>query len=186
MLTAGDEMGRTQQGNNNAYCLDDETSWVDWSLLSKEPGLLALTQVLIALRHAHPVLRRRAFFVGQTVNPEAGVKDVGWFTPLGDEMTDADWGDGGLRTLGMFLDGDQIPSRGPRGERISDASFLLLLHAGDEAIDFIVPGPPWATSYDVVVDTAADADDPLATQSIPAGERLALAPRSGVVLRATR
>jgi glycogen operon protein len=186
MVTAGDEMGRTQHGNNNAYCLDDETSWVDWTLLQSESALVDLTRRLIALRHRHPALRRRAFFQGRTVNPDAGVKDVGWFTPIGAEMSEDDWNDGTLQTLGMFLDGEQIPTRGPRGERTVDDSFLLWVHAGEEPVDVRLPGPPWAAVYSLLVDTTDDEDVARTEQRIAGHERLTLGPRCVVMLRAER
>ncbi|MCA1824942.1 MAG: glycogen debranching protein GlgX, partial [Frankia sp.] len=181
MLVAGDEVGRTQHGNNNAYCQDNEISWVDWDVTADGSALLELTRRLLALRREHPVLRRAAFFRGHPVG-DAGVKDIGWFTPYGEEMSDLDWARGDVRTLGMYLYGEGIHSRGPRGERIVDDSLLVVLHAGDRAVDVTLPAEPWAKAYDVLVDTAApDADDHLR-----AGSSRALAPHSALLLRVTR
>ncbi|MFE0328750.1 glycogen debranching protein GlgX [Streptomyces sp. NPDC058960] len=156
MLVAGDEMGRTQRGNNNAYCQDNEIGWVDWTL-EADPGwrtLLDLTSRLIALRHRHPVLRRRAFFSGR---PQAadGLRDLAWFTPHGAEMTESDWY-APAATLGMYLSGRDIPGRDARGAPVVDDSFLAVLHAGDRPVSFVLPGPPWAERYELVVDTSRE------------------------------
>ncbi|MET9106565.1 glycogen debranching protein GlgX [Streptomyces zhihengii] len=156
MLVAGDEMGRTQGGSNNAYCQDNETSWLDWSLPDGEPGrgLLALTRRLLALRQAHPVLRRRAFFSGRPQAPD-GLRDLAWFTVRGAEMTEADWY-ARSATLALFLSGRDIPGRDARGEQVTDDSFLTVLHAGADPVDFRLPGPPWAQSYELVLDTSRE------------------------------
>jgi glycogen operon protein len=156
MLVAGDEFGRTQRGNNNAYCQDNEISWVDWSLL-EEPGwraLFDLTSRLIALRHRHPVLRRRAFFSGRAHSVD-GLRDLAWFTPRGTEMTERDWY-APAATLGMYLSGRDIPGRDARGAPVVDDSFLAVLHAGDRPVSFVLPGPPWASRYEIVVDTSTE------------------------------
>jgi isoamylase len=164
MLLAGDEIGHTQGGNNNAYCQDNETSWLDWSADAVDCGLLAVTRQLLALRRDHPVLRQPAFFRGKPPFGD-GPKDLAWFTPDGREMTGDDWNAPHGHTLGMFLAGDGIRARGPRGERVTDDSFLLWLHAGAEDTTVRLPGPPWAEAYAVVLDTAdepgtGDAGDP--------------------------
>ncbi|HEX4787872.1 MAG TPA: glycogen debranching protein GlgX [Actinospica sp.] len=185
MLVAGDEMGRTQGGDNNAYCLDDETSWVDWSLL-KHPewrSLLDTTRRLIHLRRRHPVLRQRVFFSGRPAFP-GGLQDIAWFRPDGNEMTDADWF-APASALGVYLSGQDIRGRGPQGERITDDSFLLVLHAGAEKLDFTLPGDPWARWYQVTVDTALDGDPGAHDEVIYAGDTpLTLVPRSLLLLRA--
>jgi glycogen operon protein len=185
MLTSGDEMGRTQGGDNNAYCLDNETSWVDWSLL-KHPewrSLLDLTRRLIHLRRQHPVLRQRVFFSGRPAFP-GGLQDIAWFRPDGKEMTDADWfAPAGV--LGVYLSGQDIRGRGPHGERITDDSFLLVLHAGAEELEFTLPGDPWARWYQVVVDTTLDTDPGARDDDVlGAGAPILLAPRSLLLLRA--
>ena len=185
MLVAGDEMGRTQGGDNNAYCLDDETSWVDWSLL-KHPqwrSLLDLTRRLIHLRRRHPVLRQRLFFSGRPAFP-GGLQDIAWFGPDGEEMTEADWfAPAGV--LGVYLSGQDIRGRGPQGERITDDSFLMILYAGAEKREFTLPGAPWARWYQVVVDTTLDADPGAHDDVVHAGDAvITLAPRSLLLLRA--
>jgi glycogen operon protein len=183
MLVAGDELGRTQHGNNNAYCHDNDLSWLSWDLEPWQHELLAFTREVIGLRRAHPVFRRRAFFTGRSAHG-VGVKDLGWFGPSGEELADADWERPAV-TLGMFLDGEEIHSRGPRGERIVDESFLVVVHAGDEPVSFALPGQPWAKSYEVLLDTAVGYDTEPATY--PTGSAtIAVQPRSVVLLRALR
>jgi len=183
MLVAGDEMGRTQGGNNNAYCQDNETGWVDWSLL-EEPGWRALSDLasrLIALRRAHPVLRRRAFFSGRAYGPE-GLRDLAWFTGSGEEMTEPDWY-ALSTTLGMYLSGRDIPQRDARGEPVLDDSFLVVLHAGHQPGEFRLPGPPWGRAYELVVDTAREEQRTGPGTVHPAGEAVELPPRSVLVWR---
>ncbi|MFB7474809.1 glycogen debranching protein GlgX [Kitasatospora sp. NPDC056184] len=159
MLTAGDEFGRTQGGNNNAYCQDNEVSWLDWSLLDDPAwrGLSAFTAGLVRLRRRHPVLRQRAFFSGRAAAP-GGRPDLAWFTPLGREMTEADWF-APTAALGMLLSGTAMSERDACGRPLLDDSFLLLLNAGPRPLPFTLPGAPWAadgTGYETVVDTAAE------------------------------
>ncbi|WP_218566232.1 glycogen debranching protein GlgX [Vallicoccus soli] len=181
MITAGDEMGRTQGGNNNAYCQDNEVSWLDWDLDAEQRSLLGFTRLLLRLRREHVVLRQPRFFAGAPLE-DGGRKDLAWFRRDGREMDHAAWFDPGLRTLGMLLGGDAMPLRDARGERIVDDSFLLLLNAGAEPVEFTLPGAPWALSgYDVVLDTAA----PDVALAYPAGATVPMAGRSLVLLRAS-
>lgn len=184
MLVAGDEFGRTQRGNNNAYCQDNELSWVDWSALDDPQWrpLLDLTSRLIRLRRAHPVLCRRAFFSGRPSFPD-GLRDLAWFTPTGREMTERDWFSP-TATLGMYLSGLDIRQRGPRGERIVDDSFLVILHASSQPMRYMLPGEPWAHSYEIVLDTALDTD-PMArfNEPVPGGTAITLTGRSAMLLR---
>ncbi|WP_407716997.1 glycogen debranching protein GlgX [Jiangella alkaliphila] len=179
MLLSGDELGRTQRGNNNAYCQDNEISWIDWSLAAEYPELLEHVRRLLRFRRAHPVVRQRRFFEGVPV-VEGGRKDIAWFAPSGAEMTEAEWHDGSLRTLGMYLNGEGIRSRGVRGEPILDESFLLYVHAGADDLDVRLPGRFWATSYEVVLDTAAAGTD---GRRHRAAARVRLAGRSCLLLR---
>ncbi|MFJ5846125.1 glycogen debranching protein GlgX [Streptomyces sp. NPDC092903] len=183
MLVAGDEMGRTQGGNNNAYCQDNEVSWVDWSLL-EQPRWRALTELtarVLALRHAHPVLRRRAFFSGRPQAPD-GLRDLAWFTPQGAEMTEQDWY-APAATVGLYLSGRDIPGRDARGEPVTDDSFLAVLHAGDRPVDFRLPGPPWARDYELVLDTARE-DQSTAPGTVHRGDSALPVPaRSFLLLR---
>ncbi|MFE4975839.1 glycogen debranching protein GlgX [Kitasatospora sp. NPDC056651] len=162
MLTAGDELGRTQGGNNNAYCQDNEVGWLDWSLLAQPDWreLCDLTARLVRLRRAHPVLRRRAFFSGRAATP-GGRPDLAWFTPRGREMTEADWF-APTACLGMLLSGTAMSERDEAGRPLADDSFLLLLNAGHRPVVFTLPGEPWtapAPGWESVVDTAATGPD---------------------------
>jgi isoamylase len=181
MLLAGDELGRTQLGNNNAYCQDNETSWIDWEGAGKHADLLDFTCSLIALRRDHPVFRRRRFFSG-TAPGNTGLGDITWLTPAGAEMTVTDWGSD-ERALAVLLNGDAITEPGPRGEAIVDQSFLLLFNTSDRPVTFTLPGADPTAAWDVVVDSAAaePAGDPH-----PAASQLLVTARAVVVLRAAR
>ncbi|MFJ8131070.1 glycogen debranching protein GlgX [Streptomyces hydrogenans] len=183
MLVAGDEMGRTQGGNNNAYCQDNEIGWLDWSL-PEDPGraqLLALTRRLLDLRHRHPVLRRRAFFSGRPQGAD-GLRDLAWFGPDGTEMTERDWY-APSATLALYLSGRDIPGRDERGEQVLDDSFLAVLHAGPAPLDFRLPGAPWAQTYERVLDTALDDQTAPPGTLHPGGAVLEVGARSVVLLR---
>jgi glycogen operon protein len=186
MLVAGDERWRTQRGNNNAYVQDNEVSWLDWSPGPEADDVLALVRRLLALRREHPVLRQRAFFEGRAVPDGDGCKDLAWFHPAGRELTDDDWYDSGLRSIGMYLDGRGLRHRGPRGETIVDDSFLFLLHSGDDDGTFTLPGRPWADGYEPVVDTTLPGGLPLAWTTFDAGVELPMSGRSVLLLRARR
>ena len=178
MLTAGDETGRTQKGNNNAYCLDDETTWVSWDHAPWQRDLYDWTRALLALRREHRVLRHDAFFDG--VAPHAdGVKDLAWFGPDGTEMTDARWFDHGQQVLGMYLSGDGVD--GHDGGR---DSLLVLLNAAPTETVVTLPGPPWAQTFATVLDTAAD--KPAPGPEHQGGAPATLAPFSVQVLAARR
>jgi glycogen operon protein len=179
MLAHGDELGRTQQGNNNVYCQDSALSWIDWASVDTE--LLAFTRMLTELRAEHPVFRRRRFFDGHGSGPDEEVGDIVWLRPDGTIMTAEDWESGYARSLGAFLNGEAITEPGPRGEQIVDDSFLLLFHAGHEDLDFTVPSRWLGEAWAVVLDTS----DPDATDRDPvsAGKLICLSARSVVVLR---
>ena len=169
MLLAGDELGRTQQGNNNSYCQDNEISWVDWDAAAKHSDLIEFVATLSALRRAHPVLRRRRFFSGQTGDSGDGQRDIIWLTPSGDEMSADDWNSGYAKALAVCVNGDAISEPGPRGERITDSDFIILINAHSDAVRFSVPasiGSP-GTAWQVIVDTASP--QPVARASDPAG-----------------
>jgi isoamylase len=149
MLLGGDELGRSQGGNNNAYAQDNQVSWVDWRLTDADRQLLDFTRGLIQLFRGHPVLRRQRFFQGRRIRGSS-VKDLTWFAPGGSEMTDEEWQAAGVRAIGLRLAGDAIDERGPRGERIVDDTLLLLLNAG-EPVDFRLPANAhdgWLLAFD--------------------------------------
>ncbi|MFJ2160261.1 glycogen debranching protein GlgX [Streptomyces sp. NPDC087856] len=183
MLVAGDELGRTQRGSNNAYCQDNEISWVDWGL-QEDPGWRALTDLtarMIDLRHRHPVLRRRAFFSGRARSAD-GIRDLAWFTERGTEMTERDWY-APAATLGMYLSGRDIPGRDERGAPILDDSFLAVLHAGDRPVSFALPGPPWAERYEVVVDTSREEQEEAPGVVHRAGSAITVPARAVLLLK---
>ena len=178
MLVAGDEMGRTQGGNNNAYCQDNEVSWLDWENLDRD--LFAFTQRLIELRRTQPVLRRQRFFNGEAIQGSHR-KDIGWFLPNGQEFSDAEWFDDDQKSIGMALNGDEIPDRGPRGEQIRGDTLLTLLHAAPDDIEWTLP-TGWGRTWEVLLDTAAPTEA-LAARVLHGGEILDVSGRSVVVLR---
>jgi isoamylase len=152
MLLGGDEMNRTQHGNNNAWCQDNELSWYDWSEDAAASSLRDFTRRLIRLRREHPVFRRESFLRGQGVRG-SGLPDVWWFRPDGLKMTRRDW-QGGERVLAMFLNGREIPTPGPRGEGVVDDSFLLLFNAHDEDRVFMLPRRRFGARWELVLSTA--------------------------------
>jgi glycogen operon protein len=181
MLLAGDEMGRSQQGNNNAYCQDNEISWLDWGLAATSGDLLQFTELLATLRREHPVFRRRRFFRGRPRASADGEGDIIWLTPAGQEMTPEDWAAGYAKSLGVFLNGDAISEPDPRGGRITDAKFLLLFNAHSSPVTFTLPEAALAPGWEVVVDTA------LATsgQALAPKSSLEVCDRAVIVLRST-
>jgi glycogen operon protein len=185
MISHGDEFARTQHGNNNAYCQDNEISWVDWPDPGEDGGeLLEFVRAVVALRKEHPVFRRRRFFHGRPVEgTHDELSDIAWFRPDGREMTQRDWESAHVSALAVFLNGNAISEPGPRGERIVDDSFLLMFNASPEPLDFVVPvnhGRQWQ----VVVDTSrADAVPPGTGPKVQAGDRLTLPDRSLTVLQ---
>jgi len=159
MLCGGDEIGRTQRGNNNAYCQDNVLSWFDWRLDRAQGDLLAFTRDLIALRRRHPVLHRRQFFHGRRIRGSE-VKDLTWFRPDGKEMTEEDWQNAHTRCLGLRLAGDAQEEVDPRGERIVDDTFLVLLNAHHEPVPFVLPAHRRGVRWELVLDTRAAGGHP--------------------------
>jgi len=155
MLLAGDEMGRTQAGNNNAYCQDNELSWLDWSLAAAERDLLQFTETLATLRRDHPVFRRRRFFHGRRDEPGDESSDIVWLTPSGKEMTQEDWGAGYAQSLAVYLNGEAITEPDPRGGRIIDDRFLLLFNAHADPLTFTIPETALASGWEVVIGTSS-------------------------------
>jgi isoamylase len=196
MLLAGDEIGRTQDGNNNAYCQDSELSWVDWDMAETNAGLLEFTRKVSALRREHPVFRRRRFFRG-TPAGDGHLADIAWLTPSGGEMGDQDWRTPYARAMTVFLNGDALTEPGPHGELVRDDSFLVMLSADREPLEFTVPGKRYGVRWAVVLDTAADgsaddgsaddgsADRPGAARGLRPGDRLQRTGNSMIVLRRT-
>ncbi len=158
MLLAGDEMNRTQRGNNNAYCQDNEISWVAWPAGgpgSADRALLEFTRQIIRLRRDHPVFRRRQYFQGRSIRGgRDSLGDVAWFTPAGEEMTEDDWEAGSAKSLAVFLNGEAISEPDQRGERVRDGSFLLLFNASEQDQEFTVPSARYGQAWEKLLDTA--------------------------------
>jgi glycogen operon protein len=180
----GDEMGRTQQGNNNAYGQDNEVSWMDWSLAGENKGLIDFTSVLAGFRKQHPVFRRRRFFAGKPIRKGDELRDIAWFTPSGEEMTEHNWDDGFGRAIVVFLNGEGIPDLDQRGMPVVDDSFLLAFNAHYEDIEMTLPEQDYGRKWTVVVDTATGevAAEP-GGETLLAGGKLNVVARSLVVLQ---
>ena len=181
MLCAGDEIGRSQRGNNNAYCQDNELSWFDWSLDDRALRLLAFTRHLIHLRHEHPELHRRKFFQGRPLCA-AGMKDLIWLRPDGAEMTLVEWQQSTFRAFGFRLCGHAMDDLDERGEAITDDTLLIVLNAGAEPVWFVLPDAHPGTRWEVLIDTARVVDDP--QPYLDVGANLQLTDRSLALLRA--
>jgi glycogen operon protein len=175
MMLGGDELGRTQQGNNNAYCQDNEISWVDWSQPDTE--LQDFARRLVAMRKRHPVFRRRRFLAG------AEASELRWFTPAGTEMTDGDWSDASALGIALYLDGSDDPDRAADGTPLPDDDFLVLVNAWWEPLEFVLPSTRERAAWHVEIDTY-DLTPPAGSAAAvrDAGDRVAVRPRSLVVL----
>jgi glycogen operon protein len=151
MLRHGDEIGHSQRGNNNAYCQDNEISWLDWE--HADGRFAAFCADLVAFRHRHPVFRRRRFFEGRPIFGTE-LSDIGWFRPDGQEMAPDDWQTGFAKSLGVFLNGDALPDPDRYGNRVSDDTFLLLFNAHLDDVTFMLPGGKWGHLWRTDLDTA--------------------------------
>jgi isoamylase len=178
MLLGGDELSRTQHGNNNAWCQDNEISWFDWNVDDSQWRLLEFTRRLIALRKEHPVFRRTRFFAGGGED----LPDVWWMRPDGRKMTQRDWRNPGARTIGVFLNGDEVGMETPRGEPVRDVSFLLLFNAHHEPITFRLPTRRFGARWKLELSTAEPELEPQA-RSYAAREEVDVQARSILVLR---
>ncbi len=187
MITHGDEIGRTQNGNNNVYCQDSEISWMDWSLVDKNADLLAFARKVTALRKNHPVFRRRRFFEGEPIRTGDEVHDIAWLTPGGREMTHEDWDISfHHRCVAVFLNGDAITAPDARGERVVDDSFLLCFNAHDQYVEFVTPHSDYAQEWTVELDTNGDvALREGADQVVAADATIEVSARSLLILRKT-
>ncbi|MDP9491823.1 MAG: glycogen debranching protein GlgX, partial [Actinomycetota bacterium] len=181
MLLAGDEIARTQGGNNNAYCQDNEISWIDWRLDDRAHRLLGWTKRLIELRTLHPVFRRDHFLTGEE-RLGSGAPDVWWFRPDGRKMTQRNWRDGGTSTLGVFLNGSEIPTQTAQGAPVIDDSFLLLFNAGAEAVVFTLPAVAYGRRWTNELATAEPELEP-GSSVFPARGVVGVEGRSLVLLR---
>jgi len=153
MLVAGDEIGRTQHGNNNAYCQDNETSWVDWGVDDEGKALLQFVQRMLQIRRDHPVFRRHRYFQGRSIRG-GNLKDIAWLSPEGREMNDHEWAQDFARCLGVYFAGESLEETDRRGQSLRDGNFLLLLNAHHEMIPFVLPDFRNGTTWQALVDTA--------------------------------
>jgi glycogen operon protein len=181
MLLHGDELGRTQQGNNNGYCQDSELTWINWENIDQP--LIEFTAAVNALRAKHPTFRRSRFFDGRPVLRGEGERlpDIVWLDPSGDTMKPEAWDSGFGRSVGVFLNGDGIQGKDDRGRRITDVNFVLYFNAHDDIVNFTLPNDEYAPAWDIIIDTAGHNAD---TEPVKAGEALPVAAKSLVVLRA--
>ncbi len=182
MISHGDEVGRTQHGNNNGYCQDSPLTWIDWNRAGEHADILEFTRRVTALRAEHPVFRRRRFFDGRRKRDGDRMRDIAWLTRDGVEMTADDW-HSGIKSVAVFLNGEAIEEPDARGERIVDDTFLLCFNAHAYPVDFLTPDGPYARQWSVVVDTT----DPVGASDavVNAGEALSVQGRSVLVLRKT-
>ncbi len=179
MLLAGDEFGRSQEGNNNAYCQDIAISWVDW--LNIDTSELTFARQIIEFRKQHPVFLRRKWFQGRSIRG-GDTNDIAWFRPDGELMSDQDWGAGFAKSLGVFLNGDEIPSVDAAGRRVLDASFYLIFNAHWEPVEFALPPEKWGQNWNRVIDTSNEEPKEDASQ-YAAGTRIKIESRSLVVMQ---
>ncbi len=198
MLLAGDELGRTQRGNNNGYCQDNEISWLAWpgatdgqAQAEADDSLLEYTRALISLRMSHPVFRRRRYFQGEPISGvHDQVGDIAWFTPGGEEMTDEDWSAGFAKSLTVYLNGDGISDPDPRGQPVRDDSFLLLFNASENDLKFAIPparyGEQWTRTLDTVAGQAGPAEPAAGEPTARPGDTVEVGSRSLQVLRLRR
>jgi glycogen operon protein len=181
MILGGDELARTQRGNNNAYCQDNEISWYDWSEPKRREEFLDFARRIIRLRREHPVFSRRRYVRADTLTPE-GLKEILWLKPDGEEMAEGDWGQEFARCLGVYLAGGTIEHRNSHGDPIEDSDFLLLFNAHHEAIPFRIPPALAGKTWAAVLDTAQD-DAPFQVRRLTPGKRYPLQGRSVALLR---
>jgi glycogen operon protein len=177
MLVAGDEFGRTQKGNNNAYCQDNEISWIDWSSADEE--LLNYTRKLIHFRKRHPAFCRRRWFQGQPIKG-MGLEDIAWFLHDGNEMSEEHWNEDFAKSLGVFLFGRGLHAVGPKGEQIIDDSFYVIFNAHHGSIPFTLPAEKYGKEWTKVLDTSSPHID--SDEKYKAGETIEAEGRSIILL----
>src|SRR5690606_10275754 len=170
-------LGKTQQGNNNAYCQDNEISWIDWKNVDEK--LLAFTRKVIAMRKKHPVFCRRRWFSGELVKG-MGLEDISWFLPNGDEMSDENWNHDFAKSLAVFLNGRGIPTQGEMGEQILDDNFYIIFNAHHQPLDYKLPPEDYGTKWEEVLDSSFS--DKKESRSFKAGDTVQINGRSIVVL----
>ena len=179
MLVAGDEMGRTQQGNNNAYCQDNEISWINWEIADKE--LLKYTQKLIHFYKEHPSFTRKKWFKGVPIKG-LGQEDIAWFLPDGLQMTEENWKLDFAKSLGVYLNGQAIRSTGPKGESIMDDSFYIIFNAAHHGLEYKLPAARFGSTWIKIIDTSLNQLDE-STEIYQAGEMIYVRDRSIILLK---
>jgi len=186
MICGGDEIARTQRGNNNGYCQDNDISWYHWE--HADMALHAFTRDLIRLRSQHPVFQRRGWFQGRPIRGQE-VSDIGWFTPAGTEMSEQDWQAGFAKSLGVFLNGNAIPTRDEHNRRMIDDSFYVMFNAHSDAVEFVLPESKWGEAWTIAFDTSDIPDrvnlDTVGRQ-LAAAEHLSVQAWSTILLRRRR
>ena len=184
MICHGDELGRTQRGNNNGYCQDNELTWVDWE--HADVALQSFTASVSALRANHPVFRRKRFFNGRPVRRRGseGLPDISWFRPDGSEMSDEDWDAGFGKSIAVYLNGQGIPDLDPRGRRVVDDSFVMCFNGHHEGLEFILPPAEFGAAWQPVVDTAAGPGEVSDATPVQAADAIRVQPRAMAVLQA--
>lgn len=180
MLVAGDELSKTQNGNNNAYCQDNQISWINWQHADKE--FLSFVQKLTHFQHAHPVFCRRRWFKGKPIH-NSGVKDIAWFLPDGNAMSEENWNHDFAKSLGVFLNGKAIPSDGPKGEPVVDDNFYIVFNAYEGELPYVLPSEEFGSSWIKVIDTKKNFLNDKGDQSFAAGETITVQGRSVIVLK---
>ena len=184
MIAHGDEMARTQQGNNNVYCQDSELSWMDWSTQEHYATLIDFTRRLLRIRKNHPVFRRRRFFAGGPLGDDhSAERDIAWMVPSGKLMTQEDWNFQFGKSLMVYLNGDAIPAPDSRGNKIVDDSFLLIFNAHYEAIEYTLPDARFGKNWKLIVDTMEETGYPLDEQIVHAGGTISVPSRSTMVFK---
>lgn len=183
MISHGDEMARTQDGNNNVYCQDNELAWIDWEQAVEHKDLLSFTRRLLRIRAEHPVFRRRRFLAGGPLGADVRERDIAWLVPDGQLMTQDDWDFAFGKSLMVFLNGDAIVEPDYRGQKMEDDSFILMFNAHHEAIDFTLPPEHFGMKWKLLVDTTEAIGYPLEELTIEAGGTLTVPARSSMLLR---
>ncbi|CAB0513281.1 glycogen debranching protein GlgX [Corynebacterium diphtheriae bv. mitis] len=183
MIAHGDEMARTQNGNNNVYCQDNETSWMDWELADKNAALVEFTKRLITIRRNHPVFRRRRFLAGGPLGSEVGDRDIAWLVPSGKLMGQSDWDFAFGKSLMVYFNGKAIQEPDARGQRIEDDSFIMMFNAYHEPIDFTLPDTEFGPAWKLIVDTNVDTGYPDEAKTLRAGDSITVEARSTLILR---
>jgi isoamylase len=180
MLVAGDELGKTQNGNNNAYCQDNEISWINWQHADTE--FLNFTQKLMHFQHAHPVFCRRKWFKGRPIQ-SSGVEDIAWFLPNGNSMSEENWKQDFAKSLGVFLNGKALRSDGPKGEPVIDNNFYIIFNAYDGELPYVLPSEEFGSTWQKLIDTHENFFCEEGGQSFAPGETITVQGRSVVVLK---